>query len=225
MLYAYTENFLLSLSHDEVVHGKCSIIGKMPNDDWQKFANLRLLYSYMYAHPGKKLLFMGSEFGQWSEWDHDKSLDWSLLANEKNKGVQKLVIDLNNMYRKEKALHEHDFDPSGFEWIESGDWERSVVAFLRKTKSSRDTILIICNFTPTPISSYKLGVPHAGYWMEILNSDSKIYGGSGMGNLGGVKAEKNESHGRDYSVHLTLPPLSVLVFKKEFVEHNANTNV
>lgn len=213
MLYAYTENFLLSLSHDEVVHGKGSLLAKMPCDNWQKFANLRLLYSYMYGHPGKKLLFMGAEFAQWDEWCHEKSLDWHLLEQDTHKGIQNLLKDLNRVYRSEKALFKHDFDFRGFEWIDAGDWEKSILNFVRKSDSSEDDILVSCNFTPSPHKNYRVGVPQGGYWEEILNSDSEIYGGSGMGNMGGVDAEKISAHGKDYSLNLTLPPLSVLYFK------------
>ena len=214
MLYSYTENFLLSLSHDEVVHGKGSLLTKMPCDDWQKFANLRLLYGYMFAHPGKKLLFMGAEFAQRDEWYHEKSLDWHLLQYDSHKGIQKLVKDLNHIYKKEKAFFKHDFDFKGFEWIDAGDWEKSILNFVRKSGISDEDILVSCNFTPAPHLNYRVGVTQKGFWEEILNSDSKIYGGSGMGNLGGVEAEKVSAHGKDHSIKLTLPPLSVLYFKR-----------
>ena len=214
MLYAFSENFILSLSHDEVVHGKGSLINKMPCDEWQKFANLRSLYGYMYGHPGKKLLFMGSEFAQKSEWNHDVSLDWHLLQGEVHQGIQKWVKDLNCLYRREKSLHEIDFSGQGFEWMDAGDWQQSVVSFLRKGVTG-DPILVVCNFTPTPHTEYRLGVPQKGYWKEILNSDAREYGGSGLGNMGGLQTDPVGAHGRNHSLSLTLPPLSVLFFKKE----------
>ncbi len=215
MLYAYTENFLLSLSHDEVVYGKKSLISKMPNDDWQKFANLRLLYGYMYAHPGKKLIFMGAEFAQWSEWHHETSLEWHLLQYDRHQGIQKLVKDINALYRKEPALHLKDFVPEGFEWVDASDWEKSLLSFLRKGEKEEDTVLVVCNFTPTPWQGYRIGVPAQGYWQEILNSDAPFYGGSGMGNLGGVQSEEIESHGRAHSIAITIPPLAVVFFRRQ----------
>ncbi|MEM4311540.1 MAG: 1,4-alpha-glucan branching protein GlgB [Nitrososphaerales archaeon] len=211
--YAFSENYVLPLSHDEVVYGKGSLIRKMPGDDWQKFANLRLLLSYMYAHPGKKLLFMGSEFGQWDEWYHEKSLDWHLLEYEPHKGIMRLVKDLNHLYRREPALYELDFDPKGFEWVDFGDWEKSIISFLRKGKSSKDLFLIVCNFTPVPRLNYRVGVPRGGFWEEVLNSDAKEYNGSGFGNFGGVEATPIPFHNRDYSLSLTLPPLGALFLK------------
>jgi 1,4-alpha-glucan branching enzyme len=213
--YAFTENFLLSLSHDEVVHGKGSLLRKMPGDDWQKFANLRLLLGYLYAHPGKKLLFMGGEFGQWDEWYHEQSLSWHLLAYEPHQGIRRLVRDLNGLYRSEPALHEIDFDAEGFEWINAGDWEQSVVSFLRKGKSAGDAILAVCNFTPVPRHNYRVGVPFGGYWREVLNSDSKDYGGSGHGNLGGVEATPVSYYNRFHSLSLVLPPLGIVFLKGE----------
>jgi 1,4-alpha-glucan branching enzyme len=213
MLYAYTESFLLSLSHDEVVYGKGSLISKMPADDWQKFANLRLLYGYMYAHPGKKLLFMGSEFAQWSEWHHESSLDWGLLQYDRHQAIQKLMKDINALYRKEPALYKKDFTPDGFEWVDASDWQKSLVSFIRKTDDPEDTLLVVCNFTPTPWQHYKIGVPAGGYWQEILNTDAAVYGGSGMGNMGGVDASAEGVHGREYSVSITIPPLAVIYFK------------
>lgn len=211
--YAFSENFVLPLSHDEVVHGKGSLLGKMPGDDWQKFANLRALLGYMYGHPGKKLLFMGDEFGQWREWNHDESLDWHLLAYAPHRGLQQWVRDLNELYRREPALHEGDCDPAGFEWVDFHDWEQSVISFLRKAQSSDDVVLVVCNFTPVPRSDYRVGVPRPGFWRELLNSDAREYGGSGHGNLGGVTADPVSFHGRPYSLSLTLPPLSVLFLK------------
>ena len=213
--YAFSENFLLSLSHDEVVHGKGSLCGKMPGNKWEKFANLRLLFGYMYAHPGKKLLFMGDEFGQWKEWNHDESLEWYVLDYPLHKGVQKWIRDLNNLYKEEPLLFELDFDPEGFEWIDSGDWENSVVSFIRKGRIKKDIILVVCNFTPVPRYNYRIGVPYNGFWKELLNSDGKEYGGGGHGNFDGAEAEKIPFHGRDYSLPLTLPPLGILILKRE----------
>lgn len=213
MLYAWHENFVLPLSHDEVVHGKGSLIGKMPGDDWQKFANLRALFGYMYAQPAKKLLFMGGEFGQWSEWAHDQSIEWHLLQFGPHLGLQRWVADLNHLYRSEPALHERDLEPSGFEWVDCSDAESSVISLLRKGKSTEDKILIACNFTPLPRLNYRLGVPSGGSWHELLNSDATRYGGSGMGNPGTVEAEPGEMHGRSSSMVATLPPLSAIFFK------------
>jgi len=211
--YAFFENFVLPLSHDEVVYGKGSLLGKMPGDRWQKFANLRLLLGFMFTHPGKKLLFMGCEFGQVREWTHEESLDWHLLENPLHRGVQKWVEDLNHLYRKEPALHELDFEQRGFEWIDFSDWGKSIICFLRRGNSSEDSILIVNNFTPEARENYKIGVPMDGFWNEILNSDAMEYGGSGQGNLGGVEAKPVPSHGRKRSLALTLPPLSILVLK------------
>jgi len=214
LLYAYHENFILPLSHDEVVHGKGSLLRKMPGDDWQKFANLRLLLGYMYAQPGKKLLFMGGEFGQWNEWYHDVSLDWDLLDNPLHQSLQHWVGDLNRLYRNEAALHVLDFDPSGFEWIDCNDSQHSVVSLLRKAPLGRDGILAVFNFTPVPRHGYRVGAPNAGFWKEILNSDAAEYGGSGMGNLGGKETEETPCHGRPWSLDLTLPPLGAVFLKK-----------
>lgn len=212
LLYAFFENFVLPLSHDEVVHGKGSLLGKMPGDDWQKFANLRLLLGYMYGQPGKKLLFMGGEFGQWREWAHDESLEWHLLQYPPHSGLQRWVSDLNRVYRSEPALYQLDFDPAGFEWVDCNDVVHSVVSFLRKGRGE-DVILIVCNFTPVPRFNYRIGVPYPGFWREVLNSDAREYGGSGLGNLGGVEATLIPWHGRPYSLDITLPPLGVLFFK------------
>ncbi len=211
--YAFHENFVLPLSHDEVVHGKRSLIGRMPGDDWQKFANLRSLYGYMWTHPGKKLLFMGGEFGQWREWNHDQSLDWHLLEHAPHQGLRHWVQDLNRIYRQEPALYQRDFSNDGFEWVDVHDWESSIVSYLRKGSDPNDAILVVCNFTPVPRANYRVGVPHGGYWRELLNSDAPHYGGSGQGNLGGVDATPVGAHGRYHSLTLLLPPLSVLVFK------------
>jgi 1,4-alpha-glucan branching enzyme len=213
MLYAFQENFVLPLSHDEVVYGKGSLIGKMPGDDWQKFANLRALFGYMYSQPSKKLLFMGGEFGQWREWAHDGSLQWELLDHPLNAGLQKWVRELNHLYKNEPALHEHDCDPAGFEWIDCGDAEESVISLMRRGKTTSTMILVICNFTPVPRYSYRVGAPRGGYWHEALNSDAAVYGGSNMGNLGGVEASPVALHGRSHSLTMTLPPLSVSFFK------------
>lgn len=214
MLYAFTENFVLSLSHDEVVHGKGALLAKMPCDDWQKFANGRLLYSYMYAHPGKKLLFMGAEFGQWSEWNHEQSLDWHLLQWAPHQGLQRTLKDLNSLYRREPALHQIDFEWPGFEWVDGNDWEHSILCFKRKTLRPQDTVLVVCNFTPTPHFNYRVGVGQDGFWKEIFNSDAREYGGSGMGNWGGLHSDPGGGHGRPHALSLTLPPLSVVMFKR-----------
>jgi 1,4-alpha-glucan branching enzyme len=213
--YAFYENFVLSLSHDEVVFGKGSLLRKMPGDDWQKFANLRLLFGYMYGHPGKKLMFMGAEFGQWNEWYHETSLDWHLLQYPLHQGVQKWVRDLNHFYRTEPAIVELDFEKEGFEWVDFRDWEESIISFLRRGKSTDDIILVVCNFTPVPRRNYRVGVPRGEFWKEVLNSDAKIYGGSGHGNFGGVEATPVPAHGRYHSLSLTLPPLGVLFLKSE----------
>jgi 1,4-alpha-glucan branching enzyme len=215
ILYAFSENFVLSLSHDEVVHGKGSLLGKMPGDDWQKLANLRALLGYMYGHPGKKLLFMGAELGQWSEWTHDGSLDWHLLQSQPHQGMHQWMKDLNRFYRSEPALYEIDFGAEGFEWIDASDWGKSIISFLRKSKRSKDFILVACNFTPVPRHNYRVGVPRGGFWKEALNSDARTYGGSGQGNLGGLEASPLPAHGKYYSLSLTLPPLSVVFFKCE----------
>ncbi len=210
--YVFYENFVNSLSHDEVVHGKKSLINKMPGDDWQKFANLRLLYGYMYAHPGKKLLFMGDEIAQWDEWSHERSIDWHILKYPEHAGLQTWVRDLNNTYRREPALHELDFKPEGFEWVDFRDRDQSVISFLRKS-SGGDVILVVLNFTPVVRGEYRVGVPEEGFWEEILNSDSRVYGGSGVSNAPGVRAEDIPYHERPYSIVLTLPPLAALFLK------------
>lgn len=217
LLYAFHENFVLALSHDEVVHGKGSLLAKMPGDDWQKFANLRLLFGYMFGQPGKKLLFMGGEFGQWSEWYHEASLEWHLTEYEPHAGVQRWVEDLNRTYRKEPALHTVDFSPDGFEWIDCNDWENSAITFLRKGKSPDELVIVACNFTPVPRHNYRIGVPRAGMWKEILNSDATLYGGSGQGNIGGARSYPVPFHGRFHSMNVVLPPLAILFFKWEDV--------
>lgn len=212
LLYAFHENFILPFSHDEVVHGKGSMIGKMPGDDWQKFANLRLLYGYMYLHPGKKLLFMGSEFGQWAEWNHDASLEWQLLQYDPHQGLQRWVRDLNTFLRGEQALVEQDFEPAGFAWIDCHDSQQSVLSFLRQGRDTGDVVVCACNFTPVPRHNYRLGVPLGGWWNETLNSDAPLYGGSGQGNMEGVPSSPVASHGHYHSLNITLPPLGIVVF-------------
>jgi 1,4-alpha-glucan branching enzyme len=213
MLYSFHENFVLPLSHDEVVHGKGSLIGKMPGDEWQRFANLRLLFAYMYAQPGKKLLFMGGEFGQVREWAHDSSLEWHVLQYQFHRGVQAWMEQLNRLYRSEPALHVLDNNSAGFEWVDCNDNATSTISLLRKSESVQDTVLVVCNFTPVPRTGYRVGVPHGGYWRELLNSDAREYAGSGIGNMGGASAEAEPVHGRPYSLKLTLPPLSALFLK------------
>jgi 1,4-alpha-glucan branching enzyme len=214
LLYAWHENFVLPLSHDEVVHGKGSLHGKMPGDDWQKFAGLRALYGFMYGHPGKKHLFMGGEFGQTREWNHDTSLDWHLLdQGPYHRGLQSLVRDLNRVYRAEPALHQVDFEPAGFEWMDCSDADQSVVAFVRRARDARDFVLVACNFTPVPRHGYRVGVPVEGFYRELLNTDAAYYGGSNLGNAGGVRAEPRPWIGQPWSVTLTLPPLGVVMLK------------
>jgi 1,4-alpha-glucan branching enzyme len=215
LVYAFNENFVLPLSHDEVVYGKGSLINKMPGDEWQKFANLRLLLAYMWTHPGKKLLFMGGEFGQWREWTHEGELDWGLTERPLHAGLQRLVSDLNRLMRERPALHERDFAPDGFEWIEPGDGERSITAFLRRPAAGRPPLLVACNLTPVPRENVVLGVPEFGRWRELLNTDASLYGGAGWGNLGGVETSPLPAHGRPHSIRLTLPPLSALVLEPE----------
>ena len=215
MLYAFTENFVLPFSHDEVVHGKGSMIAKMPGDDWQKFANLRALYAYMFGHPGKKLLFMGCEFGQWREWTHDESLDWHLCAYPNHQGLKKLVEDLNRLLRNEPALSVFDSDWRGFEWVDCNDAHANTILFLRRTENPRDTILFACNFSPVPRENYRAGVPQGGCWEEILNTDASLYGGSNCGNAGGIEAKNYATHGRPATLELTLPPLAVVAFKRQ----------
>jgi len=215
LIYAFNENFMLPLSHDEVVHGKGSLLDKMPGDEWRQFANLRLLYGHMWSHPGKKLLFMGGEFGQRREWNHDSELDWWLLgSNDRHGGLQRWVEDLNRLYRAEPALHAIDFDAAGFEWIDGADSECCVLTYLRKSGRG-DVLLVAANFTPVPRKDYLVGVPKAGHWHEVLNSDATLYGGSGVGNQGGVDSVPVAAHGRFQSLNLTLPPLGILILKRE----------
>jgi 1,4-alpha-glucan branching enzyme len=212
-MYANSENFVLALSHDEVVYGKGSLLNKMPGDEWRKFANLRLLLGYMYSLPGKKTLFMGAEFGQRSEWSHESQLEWNLLDSSPHHGALRWLEDLNRTYRNEPALFEQDFRPEGFEWIDCCDTEQSIISFLRCGKSPTELLAIVCNFTPVPRHNYHLGVPHGGYWREVLNSDATDYGGSGQGNSGGMEASPWPQHGHPWSLNITLPPLGMLFWK------------
>ncbi|MEN6383626.1 MAG: 1,4-alpha-glucan branching protein GlgB [Phycisphaerales bacterium] len=215
LLYAFSENYILPLSHDEVVYGKGSLLQKMPGDEWQKFANLRLLLGYMYTHPGRKLLFMGNELGEYSEWNHDKSLNWHILNNDLNAGLNNFVKDLNSFYRNEPAVYENDSEGQSFKWIDINDIEKSIISFLRFDKA-RKSIAVVCNFTPVPRYNYKVGVPAGGVWKEIINSDAKDYAGSGQGNMGMVQAAPISFYGKfDHSLSITLPPLGIVIFKKE----------
>jgi 1,4-alpha-glucan branching enzyme len=215
LVYAFAENFVLPFSHDEVVYGKGSMIRKMPGDDWQKFANLRLLYGFMFGHPGKKLLFMGDEFGQWSEWNHDASLEWNLLEHPSHAGLKRWVRDLNTLYRGEPLLHTMDFNSAGFEWVDCKDFQRSIISFLRRGQNSNDQLLFVCNFTPVVRQNYRVGVPLEGHWKEILNSDAPLYGGSGQGNFGGLSTVPLPIHDRPFSLNMTLPPLGIVIFRPE----------
>jgi 1,4-alpha-glucan branching enzyme len=214
LVYAFSENFILPLSHDEVVHGKGSLIARMPGDQWQKFANLRAYLGFMWGHPGKKLLFMGGEFAQDREWNHDSSLDWHLLANPFNSGVRTLVRDLNKTYRALGALHELDCEAGGFEWLAGDDRDNSIVAFARYGKQEGSLAVVVCNFTPVPRHAYRFGVPLAGFYREAINTDATVYGGSNVGNLGGVNAAELPSHGKRWSLSLTLPPLATLILER-----------
>jgi 1,4-alpha-glucan branching enzyme len=213
-LYAFTENFVLPLSHDEVVHGKGSLIAKMAGDEWQKFANLRLLFGYMYTQPAKKLLFMGAEFGQWSEWNHDGSIEWWVLQFPFHQGAQRWVRDLNAFYHSQPALYETDFLPDGWRWIDADDSDNSVLTYMRFRKDGSAPLVMACNFTPVPREGYRVGVPHAGHWHEVLNSNAGIYGGTGQGNFGGRESEAVACHGHEQSLLLDLPPLAMVVFKQ-----------
>jgi 1,4-alpha-glucan branching enzyme len=214
MLYAFTENFVLPFSHDEVVHGKRSMLDKMPGDRWQKHASLRALYGYMFGHPGKKLMFMGSEFGQWREWNYDSSLDWHLLGDPMHEGLRKWVQDLNHSYQREPSLHEVDFEGAGFSWIDCNDHENSVVSMIRKARDPQDFSVILTNFTPVPRPNYTIGVPEGGWYREILNSDAAMYGGSNMGNGGGIMTVDQPSHGFQHSLTVTVPPLGFVLLKR-----------
>jgi len=215
LLYAFSENFALVLSHDEVVHGKRSLLSKMPGDRWRQFSNLRALYAFMYAHPGKKMLFMGGEFGQWAEWNASQGLDWHLLEDDPHRQLQQLVRDLNRLYRSERALHEVDFVWAGFEWIDFRDADRSVVAFLRRARAREDHLVVVCNFTPEVRSAYRVGVPAGCFYREILNTDATLYGGSGVTNAPGRPALRQPWHNQPCCVELTLPPLGVAVLKPD----------
>jgi len=214
LIYAFQENFVLVLSHDEVVHGKRSLINKMPGDEWQKFANLRMFYGWMYGQPGKKLLFMGGEFGQWHEWNHDSSLDWDLLGQPKHDGLRRLVQHLNYTYKSEPALWQQDDSYEGFEWIDFHDADNSVVSFIRKSREG-EVIAFIVNATPIVRFDYRLGVPHAGFYRELINTDAETYGGGNVGNLGGVHSEDRAWMGREHSILIQLPPLATVAFKLE----------
>jgi 1,4-alpha-glucan branching enzyme len=215
MLYAFTENFVLPISHDEVVYGKRSVLSKMPGDEWQKFANVRAFLAYMYAHPGKKLLFMGTDIGDYAEWNSAASVPWDVLQSPIHAGLQRYVRELNRLYREQPALHQVDFDYSGFEWIDISDIEQSVIAFLRRGADPKDCLIFACNFTPVPRAYYRVGVPFGGYYREILNSDAERFGGSNVGNAGGIQAVEAEWHGRHFSLTITLPPLGVVAFRPE----------
>jgi 1,4-alpha-glucan branching enzyme len=212
MIYAFHENFVLPLSHDETVHGKGSLFGMMAGDEWQRYANLRLLFGYMYGMPGKKLLFMGSELAQWPEWNHESSIEWHATTEPRHAGVQHWVKDLNHLYQSQPALHERDFSPDGFQWIDFSDADNSTLFFLRRGSRRDDLLLAAFNFTPVPRRNYRVGVPCGGYWKEVLNSDAQVYGGSGQGNFGGVEAVPVKWHRQAFSLELTLPPLSALFF-------------
>ncbi len=215
MIYAFNENFVLPLSHDEVVHGKRSLLSKMPGDDWQKLANLRLLLAYMYSSPGKKLLFMGTELAQWEEWNHDDQLPWHAFDDPDRRALSRLLATLNETYRNEPALHALDCDPAGFEWIDTNDSERSVISYLRKSPDGREQIAVVCNFTPVPRHNYRIGAPRGGFWRELLNTDASEHGGSGQGNMGGVEASPVPCFGRMHSLTLTLPPLGAVFLKSD----------
>jgi 1,4-alpha-glucan branching enzyme len=211
-LYAFHENFVLPLSHDEVVYGKGSLLDKMSGDGWQKFANLRLLFCNQWSSPGKKLLFMGGEFGQWREWNHESSLDWHLTSDARHGGVQRLVADLNSLFQTEAPLHQLDTEVAGFEWVDANDSNQSVASYLRKDRRG-NPVLVVLNYTPVVRPGYRVGVPRPGEWLEVLNSDAIIYGGTGVGNYGGVRSQSIPFHGREQSLELTLPPLGALFLK------------
>jgi 1,4-alpha-glucan branching enzyme len=214
MVYAFSEHFVLPISHDEVVHGKYSLLGRMPGDDWQKFANLRAYLGFMWGHPGKKLLFMGCEFGQPAEWNHDAELSWQLLQFENHRGIQGTLRDLNRVYHAEPSLYQRDFEPGGFSWAVDADREQSVLAFFRYGHEGTNPVLVICNFTPVPRHAYRIGVPE-GAWREIFNSDSAGFGGSNIGNGGLIGSAPHASHGREHSIALTLPPLATIILRRE----------
>jgi 1,4-alpha-glucan branching enzyme len=213
MWYHHSENYMLALSHDEIVHGKSNMLGKMPGDEWQKFANVRCLFTYMFAHPGKKTLFMSMEFGQWSEWNVWGDLEWHLLQYEPHQTMKRFMTDLNKLYRSEPALYTQDFAQEGFQWIDCSDNRHSVVSFIRRSKDLDEFVITVCNFTPQPHSHYRVGVPEIGFYTELFNSDAKEYGGSNMGNLGGKWTDDWSFHNQPYSLDLCLPPLGVLILK------------
>jgi len=215
LLYAFTENFVLPLSHDEVVHGKGSMFDKMPGDEWQKFAGLRLLYGFMFTYPGKKLLFQGCEIGQGREWDFDGELDWALLNLAPHQGMCRLVTDLNGLYREQSALHQVDFESDGFEWIDCHDSSQSVLSYIRKDRSGEKIVVVVLNFTPVPRENYRIGVPFSGYYREAINTDAEVYGGSNIGNQGGVESEQMSWMDRPHSLEINLPPLGCLVMLLE----------
>jgi 1,4-alpha-glucan branching enzyme len=215
LLYAFHENFILPLSHDEVVHGKGSLFGRMPGDRWQRFANLRAYFAFMWTHPGKKLLFMGGEFGQEHEWNHDTGLDWQSLGDPFHAGVHSLVRDLNRLYRATPALYRLDCDPEGFAWIDAANGAESVLSYVRRGREPHELAIIVCNFTPVPRRDYRIGVPRPGHYRERINTDAQLYGGSGIGNAGAVEADPHPMHGHAHSLCLQLPPLGVLIFTAE----------
>jgi 1,4-alpha-glucan branching enzyme len=214
LLYAFTENFVLPISHDEVVHGKRSLINKMPGDEWRQFANVRSFLAFMWTHPGKKLLFMGQEIGQREEWNHNTGIRWDLLAFEPHRKLQALARELNRLYRENPALYQVDFHYSGFEWMDFHDWENSVISFLRRAEDPEDFLLVCCNFTPVTRPAYEIGVPAEGFYQEILNTDSELFGGSNVGNGGLVSSRPIPRHNRPNSIAVTLPPLAVVVFRR-----------
>jgi 1,4-alpha-glucan branching enzyme len=214
LLYAFTENFVLPISHDEVVYGKRSLINKMPGDEWQQFANARAFLAYMYAHPGKKLLFMGTDIGQRDEWNWNSTIQWELLQFDPHRKLQTFVQELNRLYRANPALYEVDFHYSGFEWVDFHDVENSIISFIRRAEDPKDFILFCCNFTPVPRMNYEIGVPEEGFYQEILNTDSELFGGGNMGNGGAVSSRPIARHERKYSISITVPPLAVLAFRK-----------
>jgi 1,4-alpha-glucan branching enzyme len=214
MVYAFTENFLLPLSHDEVVHGKQSLLSQMPGDYWQQFANVRLLFGYQYTMPGKKLLFMGGELGQWTEWNHDSELDWALTVHLFHDGLRRFLGDLNRLYKDYPALYQGETEPSCFQWIQCDDWQNSVYAYRRSNRNGTDSVIVACNFTPVPRHHYRIGVPEEGFYHELLNSDAEIYGGSNVGNIGGGFSEPVAMHGLPQSISLSLPPLAILIMKR-----------
>jgi len=214
-LYAFSENFVLVLSHDEVVHGKSSLLSKMPGDTWQKCANLRALFAFLYTHPGKKMLFMGGELGQWQEWNAKESLDWKLLAYDPHRQLQRLVADLNHFYRAEPSLHEVDFQYTGFEWIDFKDADNSIISFLRRARAREDHVVVVCNFTPVPRLGYRIGVPRPCFYQEVINTDARQYGGSNLTHGAGVQADARPWQNQPCSVQLNLPPLGVIILKPE----------